>query len=470
MAYGQTGSGKTHTMFGPAGCLTEASIVAAGGGVPPDWGLFPRTVLTMMQAPGVDLASVHASAVEVYHECVFDLLDDRCQLAVGAAKPKGQRIVGGKAENGNNEVDRAALNGVHPASCTCRKCFEGVEKAKAAAKAARQAKIAAARGGGGAGAGSKAGANLETFATVGEKLVPLTSPEHVARFARTIEATRTAKSHALNDRSSRSHCLVKIHLVRKTADGQTKITLLFVDLAGSERTKKTGVQGSAKAEAVSINGSLSALGRVIKALGAKTGGHVPYRDAALTMLLRDSFGGKSCTTVVINVAGEAEHAEETICSLRFGERMAVVRNSPTVVVDSAADTAWTALLAQEALASCRAELALLEADGQGSGFAADCAVHEKKMLQENMDALDKQKREVKSCTVAIVEARTSGAITSELETRLALASEKAENLGANVWRQQSIKGLWTQPTPAYARKLGEVKELEGQLTLMLGGS
>ena len=96
MAYGQTGSGKTHTMFGPPGCLTEASIAAAGG-IPPDWGLFPRTVLTMMQAPGVDPGSVHASAVEVYHEDVFDLLDDRCQLAVGTAKPKGQRIVGGYA-------------------------------------------------------------------------------------------------------------------------------------------------------------------------------------------------------------------------------------------------------------------------------------------------------------------------------------------------------------------------------------
>ena len=87
---------------------------------------------------------------------------------------------------------------------------------------------------------------------------------------RTIEGTRTAKSHALNDRSSRSHCLVKIHLVRKQAGGgRTKVTLLFVDLAGSERTKKTGVEGAAKAEALSINGSLTALGRVINHSAAK---------------------------------------------------------------------------------------------------------------------------------------------------------------------------------------------------------
>eukprot|EP01050_Picozoa_sp_SAG11_P017970 SAG11_NODE_2651_length_3125_cov_2.178453_3_plen_255_part_00 len=178
------------------------------------------------------------------------------------------------------------------------------------------------------GGGGKTRAVEASFATVGEKLVNLRGAEDVARFARTIEATRTVKGHALNDHSSRSHCLVKVHLVRQAgAGGQSRIRLLFVDLAGSERTKKTGVEGSAKAEAVSINGSLSALGRVIKALGGKRGGHVPYRDAPLTMLLRDSLGGKSCTTVVINVAAEAEHREETVCSLRFGQRMV---SDPTI--------------------------------------------------------------------------------------------------------------------------------------------
>ena len=45
--------------------------------------------------------------------------------------------------------------------------------------------------------------------------------------------------------------------------------------------------------------------------------------------------------------------------------------------------------------------------------------------------------QVKNCTAALAEARGSGAAdTAELEARLALASEKAENLGANVWRQQ----------------------------------
>ena len=195
MAYGQTGSGKTHTMFGPPGCLTEASVAASGGSVPADWGLFPRTVLTLMNAPGIEPTSVHASAVEVYHELVFDLLDDRSQLQVGTSnlKPMGYKV-GGEADiglAGARGVGSLAVNGVHPASCTCRKCFKAQEDAKEAAKAARQAKIAAAKSGGGARGGARAGArgagagpNPDTFATVGEKLINLRGPEDVARFAR----------------------------------------------------------------------------------------------------------------------------------------------------------------------------------------------------------------------------------------------------------------------------------------------
>ena len=147
-----------------------------------------------------------------------------------------------------------------------------------------------------AGRANPKGGDEEQFSTVGEKLTPLQSAGDVARFARTVEATRTAKSHLLNDRSSRSHCLVKVHVRSKGGGGTPRLsTFLFVDLAGSERVDRTGAEGDAFTEAQSINSSLSALGRVIKSLGTargKGGAHVPYRDATLTMLLRDSFGGK----------------------------------------------------------------------------------------------------------------------------------------------------------------------------------
>ena len=317
MAYGQTGSGKTHTMFGPPGCLTETAAQQASSvqQVPEAWGLFPRTVLTMMQDP--ESTTVYASAVEVYQENIFDLLDDRAQLQISASKPIGLKVGG--------DADRLpSLHGVHPACCTCFKCFQGQEAAKKARENAKARGIPATalgQGLGQAGRSNRSDRDKEpVFATVGEQLTRLRCAQDVARFARTVEGSRTARGHVLNDRSSRSHCLVKVHVTRSdaTSTRTSRVTLLFVDLAGSERLHRTQAEGNAKAEAQSINASLSALGRIIKALGSRAGGqgaggapHVPYRDSPLTMLLRDSLGGKSCTSVVINVAAEAEHCDES---------------------------------------------------------------------------------------------------------------------------------------------------------------
>ena len=47
MAYGQTGSGKTHTMFGPPGILRKAALGQFGVDITPDYGLFPRGMITI---------------------------------------------------------------------------------------------------------------------------------------------------------------------------------------------------------------------------------------------------------------------------------------------------------------------------------------------------------------------------------------------------------------------------------------
>ena len=77
---------------------------------------------------------------------------------------------------------------------------------------------------------------------------------------------------------------------------------------------------------------------------------------------------------------------------------------------------------------------------------------------------------MKSCIAAIAEAKATGANTAELAAKLKIAAAQAEVQGAIVGRQQTIASLWTLPTPAYVRKQGEVKELEAQLTLLLGAS
>lgn len=67
--------------------------------------------------------------------------------------------------------------------------------------------------------------------------------------------------------------------------------LNLVDLAGSERLRKSESTGLRMQEALSINSSLSALGKVVMALDPSVPAqYVPYRDSKLTRLLQNSIG------------------------------------------------------------------------------------------------------------------------------------------------------------------------------------
>lgn len=95
----------------------------------------------------------------------------------------------------------------------------------------------------------------------------------------------------------------------------------LVDLAGSERHSKTGTTGSRLKEGANINKSLSTLGLVISALadaaaGKKSGDFVPYRDSALTWLLKDNLGGNAKTVMVATLSPSSDNYEETLSTLR----------------------------------------------------------------------------------------------------------------------------------------------------------
>merc|ERR1719453_1710094 len=78
-------------MFGPPGCLTEASLAESAGAAPPSWGIFPRIALELLQSGG---GKQHASAIEVYQDAAYDLLADRAPLQVGR-KSVGRQVGGG---------------------------------------------------------------------------------------------------------------------------------------------------------------------------------------------------------------------------------------------------------------------------------------------------------------------------------------------------------------------------------------
>ena len=476
LAYGQTGSGKTHTIFGPPGSLTQESLAQAGGGVPPAWGLLPRLALELLRAGAG--STLHASAIEVYQDKAYDLLADRAPLTVGT-KSAGRKVEGadhgaivignhgGAAGACSSGVGGTAHAGSHPPGCRCGACW----KAKEAEKAARRAKVeaiqagrraapppAAARAGG-------AGGDATTFATVGETLIKLETPEDVARLALTVEVTRTATAHNLNARSSRSHCLVHLHLTEKRGTSMVRRQLLFVDLAGSERILKSGVEGVAKSQAIVINGSLAALGKVIRALGDQAA-HVPYRDSPLTMLLRGSLGGgKAITSVVTCVAAEEEHGVETCCTLEFGQRMAGVRQLNTAVA-GAVDVGREAEAAAARLAAARAALRQLEVDGMGERFgpaATDSAV---RSFHENCARVDDEEASCRRAKAALAEAKAADAPAEALralEARVHAAAAEAANYRDIVMRQKTIKGFFIAPKATYVAKEAEVRALEAQL-------
>lgn len=156
----------------------------------------------------------------------------------------------------------------------------------------------------------------------GLKRMPVSSPAELRPILSMAASNRTTAATSSNARSSRSHSVFTMTIVGSHKEsGQSSIGVLnLVDLAGSERVDKSQVTGDRLEETKAINSSLTCLGDVIAAIaqGAK---FVPFRNSKLTYLLQDSFGGGSKTLMFINVSGEEEHLQETLCSLRFGAKV-----------------------------------------------------------------------------------------------------------------------------------------------------
>ena len=172
-------------------------------------------------------------------------------------------------------------------------------------------------------------------------------------------AARAVRGHALNDRSSRSHAVLTLHVavpegVAGAPAGGYGAKLHLVDLAGSERLAKTRASGAAAAEAAAINRSLTFLQQLVLNLGkgggggggsaaaaaaagatttGRKGGKPPpprvgavagTRDSKLTRLLGDAVGGRSRTLVLACAWPDAGNAAETVSTARFASAMARV--------------------------------------------------------------------------------------------------------------------------------------------------
>ncbi|EDM15951.1 kinesin family member C2 [Rattus norvegicus] len=151
-------------------------------------------------------------------------------------------------------------------------------------------------------------------------------------------SNRATAATVMNQHSSRSHALITLTLRAASpprAQGITG-TLHLVDLAGSERVWKAGVASPVQRdpngarrlrEAQAINRSLLALGGVMAALRARRP-HVPFRDSQLTRLLQPALGEGTTAVLLLQISTRAEDLGETICSLKFAQRVGQVELGP----------------------------------------------------------------------------------------------------------------------------------------------
>jgi len=158
------------------------------------------------------------------------------------------------------------------------------------------------------------------------------------------ETFRKIRSTEMNDTSSRSHAMVKIHveITRRDATALTS-ALTLVDLAGSEKwNTQVSMASAQERELTHINSSLSTLSNVIRCLVERqqnqvTDTHVPFRESKLTRILQHALEGNSKTTLLATVSPTSSCFEETLSTLRFAESAGKLSTSVStnVVLDAA---------------------------------------------------------------------------------------------------------------------------------------
>ena len=204
-------------------------------------------------------------------------------------------------------------------------------------------------------------------------LIPVTTTEEIMSVIALGLKVRAVADTKMNAASSRSHTVFTITVVQRDGLSAEALTgvLNLVDLAGSERLKKSDSQGNRLREALHINSSLTALGKVVMALDQTSETtHVPYRDSKLTRMLQNSLGGNSFTTVLANIHPSPAYYEECLSTLQFANRCRNVRNHPRVnyMGDTAEDKDRKIRRLTDEVSLLRSRIGMLEAGGGGGSF------------------------------------------------------------------------------------------------------
>ncbi|OWM84067.1 hypothetical protein CDL15_Pgr009314 [Punica granatum] len=174
--------------------------------------------------------------------------------------------------------------------------------------------------------------------TIVDKLIEeiVKDSQHLQQLISICEAQRQVGETALNDKSSRSHQIIRLTIQSSLRENSGRMksfiaSLNLVDLAGSERASQTNAGGIRLKEGSHINRSLLTLMNVIRKLSVeKRSAHIPYRDSKLTRILQHSLGGNARTAIICTVSPALSHVEQTKNTLSFATSAREVTNRAQV--------------------------------------------------------------------------------------------------------------------------------------------
>ena len=286
MAYGQTGSGKTHTVFGPPGILSRAGAGEYGTEIHPDYGLFPRGVLTIFRKvaelrklqPGKTFV-LTCAAVELGMTGNEDMFD---KSGTSTIKVQGTKM------------EKAQLGGI---------------------------------------AGGVALSNVTKPPSMYGMNQLILEEEIDVLKAFTALSVRNTAGTGMNDSSSRSHCFawLNLYVCNSSTDEVTTTRFQFCDLAGSERMKNAhgGFSWNSASETqltgIMTNYSLMMLGQAVVDIvdSRKKGGKIDAFRAYkvdLIPLLSESLTGTALTFMFVCLSQAPGNASQSVFAMDFGEK------------------------------------------------------------------------------------------------------------------------------------------------------
>lgn len=300
----------------------------------------------------------------------------------------------------------------------------------------------------------KVKSRYQDYGSSGQTEMDIKSVADVEKVMELIQSTRQAKSHALNERSSRSFCIIVITYTQKNNGRIKKSKFNILDLAGSERIFKSQSEGRACQEAVGINTALSALGRCIQEI-VKKSKVIPYRDSPLTLIMKDSLTGNCKTSLIVTIAQDPTMMQETYSTLRFGSVCGSVKTTgqvKSVSISKQLDQY------KATLNEVNKQLAGMRDMGWHGGFdptAPKCTCDAFRENYKNL-RLNEKKLEQVGCKIASSD-------TSKSETELKKQKEQilfaVNNLRGILARQITTK-IWTEPRDVYITKMRQKIFLE----------